>query len=108
MAVAPLVLLCMPLTSNRSGECAEHFSLILKQFPPQVSSRSAAAAWGCHVHNEVNKKLKKNLFDCSKIGDFYDCGCADDTKDAAKGKGKAKTKDGKRDEIPSLQLEKDG
>jgi FAD-linked sulfhydryl oxidase len=32
------------------------------------------------VHNEVNKSLKKKLFDCSKIGDFYDCGCAEDEK----------------------------
>ncbi|KAI9814815.1 MAG: hypothetical protein M1827_003081 [Pycnora praestabilis] len=60
------------------GECAEHFRSILEQFPPQVSSRSSAAAWGCHVHNEVNKSLEKALFDCSKIGDFYDCGCAED------------------------------
>ena len=60
-----------------SGECAEHFGVILEKFPPQVSSRSAAAAWGCHVHNEVNKSLHKDLFDCSQIGDFYDCGCAD-------------------------------
>lgn len=22
--------------------------------------------------------LEKPLFDCSKLGDFYDCGCADD------------------------------
>ena len=68
-----------------SGECAEHFSHILKQFPPQVSSRNAAASWGCHVHNEVNKNLKKPLFDCSKIGDFYDCGCAEDEKKGEKG-----------------------
>jgi hypothetical protein len=90
-----------------SGECAEHFALILKQFPPQVSSRSAAAAWGCHVHNEVNKKLKKELFDCSNIGDFYDCGCADDPKDKAKGKDGDKKKGNKRSEIPALLLEKD-
>ncbi|QDS67423.1 hypothetical protein FKW77_000178 [Venturia effusa] len=64
------------------GECAEHFGVILKKFPPQVATRSTAAAWGCHVHNEVNKSLKKDLFDCSNIGDFYDCGCAEDTKDA--------------------------
>lgn len=43
-----------------------------------MSSRSAAAAWGCHVHNEVNKSLNKPLFDCSNIGDFYDCGCAEE------------------------------
>lgn len=60
------------------GECAEHFGELLKKFPPQVSSRSAAAAWACHVHNQVNKSLKKDLFDCANIGDFYDCGCADD------------------------------
>lgn len=63
------------------GECAEHFGEILDRFPPQVSSRSAAAAWACHVHNEVNKSLDKELFNCANIGDFYDCGCADDEKE---------------------------
>lgn len=38
------------------------------------------------MHNEVNKRLKKELFDCSNIGDFYDCGCADkDEKSGSKG-----------------------
>lgn len=60
----------------KSGDCARHFQHILSKFPPQVSTRSAAAAWACHVHNEVNKSLRKALFDCSSIGDFYDCGCA--------------------------------
>ena len=60
-----------------SGECAQHFQSILSQYPPQVSSRTSAAGWGCHVHNEVNKSLKKPLFDCTNLGDFYDCGCAD-------------------------------
>ncbi|KAK2745571.1 hypothetical protein FQN57_003696 [Myotisia sp. PD_48] len=61
------------------GECAAHFSKLLKKFPPQVSSRSAAAGWACMVHNEVNKRLKKEIFDCNKIGDFYDCGCSADS-----------------------------
>jgi FAD-linked sulfhydryl oxidase len=64
------------------GECATHFQGILEQFPPQTSSRSAAAVWACHVHNEVNKSKNKDIFDCSQIGDFYDCGCADDEKEA--------------------------
>ena len=63
------------------GECAEHFREILDRFPPQVSTRSAAATWACHVHNEVNKSLDKELFDCANIGDFYDCGCAEDEKE---------------------------
>lgn len=71
------------------GECAEHFGTILEKFPPQVSSRSAAAAWGCHVHNEVNKSLNKVVFDCSNIGGFYDCGCAEDEKEATSAQGAA-------------------
>jgi FAD-linked sulfhydryl oxidase len=78
------------------GDCARHFQQILAKFPPQVATRSTAAAWACHVHNEVNKSLKKKPFDCSKIGDFYDCGCADDEK----GKGK--------DGFTALELEKEG
>ncbi|CAK7269044.1 hypothetical protein SEPCBS57363_003404 [Sporothrix epigloea] len=62
------------------GDCASHFQLLLQEFPPQTSSRNAAAGWACFVHNEVNKRLKKELFDCTKIGDFYDCGCGEDNK----------------------------
>ena len=25
----------------------------------------------------MNTRLKKDIFDCNKIGDFYDCGCGD-------------------------------
>jgi FAD-linked sulfhydryl oxidase len=84
------------------GECARHFQQILKKFPPQAGSRNAAAAWACHVHNEVNKSLDKEEFDCSKIGDFYDCGCADD--DPAKGSAKERDTDG----FTQLELEKEG
>jgi FAD-linked sulfhydryl oxidase len=81
------------------GECAGHFRQILNKYPPQVKTRSTAAAWACHVHNEVNKSLKKPLFDCSNIGDFYDCGCAEDG-DEAKGTGKGS-------EASDLKLVKD-
>jgi len=60
------------------GECAEHFGQVLAKYPPQVSSRSAAAMWGCYVHNIVNKRLKKPEFNCEDIGDAYDCGCGDE------------------------------
>lgn len=36
----------------------------------------------------MNKSLKKPLFDCSKLGDFYDCGCGDEEDKAAAGAGK--------------------
>lgn len=53
---------------------------MLAKYPPQVSSRSAAAMWGCMVHNIVNKRLQKPQFNCEDIGDAYDCGCGDDDK----------------------------
>lgn len=99
------------------GECAEHFGTLLDKYPPQVSSRSAAAAWGCHVHNEVNKRLKKETFDCSKIGDFYDCGCAGDDETDAKKADTTTTKEAddrghgdteKTPRKPQLELERDG
>lgn len=64
------------------GDCAAHFQQILKKYPPQTSSRSTAAAWACFVHNVVNERKGKPVFDCADIGDFYDCGCADDEKQA--------------------------
>ena len=99
---------CLPLYSSdrsTSGECASHFQGHLKSYPPQVSSRNAAAGWGCFIHNEVNTMLEKPIFDCNNIGDFYDCGCAEDEEgedgeegETLKGKkGQATT----RDEIDS-------
>ncbi|KAI1641617.1 ERV/ALR sulfhydryl oxidase domain-containing protein [Daldinia loculata] len=79
------------------GDCARHFQKLLAQYPPQVSSRSAAAGWACFVHNQVNERLKKPIFDCTpeKLGDFYECGCGDDKKEGA-------------DSIGELKLEKEG
>lgn len=60
------------------GECAAHFRMLLEEYPPQTSGRMAAAGWACFVHNEVNARLEKEMFDCNNIGDFYDCGCAEE------------------------------
>lgn len=80
------------------GDCASHFRKLLAKYPPQTSSRNAAAGWACFVHNEVNTRLKKELFDCNKIGDFYDCGCGDEDKKKTEGGG----------DKPSAELAKDG
>ncbi|KAH9917215.1 ERV/ALR sulfhydryl oxidase domain-containing protein [Amylocystis lapponica] len=60
------------------GECAAEFQQLLKKFPPQTSSRRAAATWLCAVHNEVNARLRKPEFDCANLDATYDCGCGDD------------------------------
>jgi FAD-linked sulfhydryl oxidase len=60
------------------GDCATHFRQLLADYPPQTSSRSAAAGWLCYLHNMVNERLEKPIFDCNDVGDFYDCGCGDE------------------------------
>ncbi|SAM04122.1 hypothetical protein [Absidia glauca] len=57
------------------GECAEHFQTLLQKFPPQTSSRIAASQWACAIHNKVNERLGKPIFDCSDIEAKYPCGC---------------------------------
>ncbi|KAI0003496.1 ERV/ALR sulfhydryl oxidase domain-containing protein [Xylariaceae sp. FL0662B] len=80
------------------GDCAHHFQKLLAKYPPQVSSRNAAAGWACFMHNIVNEKLRKETFDCQKLGDFYDCGCGEDDKDRKETSGG----------IGDLKLEKEG
>lgn len=64
------------------GDCARHFQQLLQKFPPQVGSRKLAAVWGCHVHNQVNKRLNKPDYDCGNILEEYDCGCGADEQEA--------------------------
>ncbi|KAI8338165.1 ERV/ALR sulfhydryl oxidase domain-containing protein [Chlamydoabsidia padenii] len=57
------------------GECAEHFQTLLKRYPPQTASRITASQWACAIHNKVNERLGKPIFDCSDIEAKYPCGC---------------------------------
>ncbi|WVQ96176.1 hypothetical protein IAU59_003279 [Kwoniella sp. CBS 9459] len=61
------------------GECAAEFQLLLKEYPPQTSSRKSASLWLCHVHNLVNERLGKPEFDCLTLDATYDCGCGDES-----------------------------
>ncbi|KAK7733689.1 Proteasome subunit beta type-1 [Cytospora paraplurivora] len=90
------------------GECAGHFQKLIAKYPPQVSSRNAAAGWACFVHNQVNERLKKPIFDCNNIGDFYDCGCADDPGKAPEGANKGEGELKEREPEPvGLKLERE-
>ncbi|KAI8142410.1 ERV/ALR sulfhydryl oxidase domain-containing protein [Fennellomyces sp. T-0311] len=60
------------------GECAAHFQQLLRKYPPQTSSKIAASQWACAIHNKVNERLGKEIFDCSDIQEKYDCGCAEE------------------------------
>jgi len=58
------------------------------------------------VHNEVNKSLGKEVWDCSKIGDFYDCGCAEDGTEGGTGASEEEKGAGTKQAISKERMEK--
>ncbi|KAG0141282.1 hypothetical protein CROQUDRAFT_686153 [Cronartium quercuum f. sp. fusiforme G11] len=57
--------------------CADDLELELKRNPPNVSSREKLEAWMCETHNEVNRRLGKEEFDCSLVSQRWREGWAD-------------------------------
>ncbi|PAV75804.1 hypothetical protein WR25_11742 [Diploscapter pachys] len=47
--------------------CAKDLRKDLKEEPPKVQSRQDFSQWMCRLHNKVNEKMGKPLFDCSKV-----------------------------------------
>ncbi|CAG8685554.1 11068_t:CDS:2, partial [Acaulospora colombiana] len=57
--------------------CAEHLGGEMEKNPPDVSSREKLSQWLCNVHNEVNERLGKEKFDCSRVLERWKDGPAD-------------------------------
>lgn len=51
--------------------CAESFREIIKQHPADTKTGPVFADWMCKVHNEVNKEVGKESFDCRKVGERW-------------------------------------
>ena len=47
--------------------CAEDFREQIKILPPILDSNVTLSDWFCQMHNNVNLRLGKPLFDCSKV-----------------------------------------
>jgi mitochondrial FAD-linked sulfhydryl oxidase len=49
-------------------ECSEHFKEMMKteKLEENVKNRDNFNVWFCQIHNIVNKRLNKKIFDCSK------------------------------------------
>lgn len=60
--------------------------------------------WGCHVHNQVNKGLKKAEFDCARVGEVYDCGCGEE-REEGEGKGEKKSKKAEKGREGDIRVE---
>eukprot|EP00038_Savillea_parva_P027618 m.60646 g.60646 ORF g.60646 m.60646 type:complete len:164 (+) comp7966_c0_seq1:71-562(+) len=49
------------------GYCADTTSEEMVRNPPRTETRQEFAQWMCEIHNEVNDRLGKPQFDCSKV-----------------------------------------
>jgi|LauGreDrversion4_2_1035121.scaffolds.fasta_scaffold278872_2 FAD-linked sulfhydryl oxidase len=56
---------------------------MLKQYPIKTGSRHDLVYYLCDLHNHVNKRLHKPIFDCDKAFNVWggDCGCGGDKKE---------------------------
>ena len=57
--------------------CAEDFRESIKKNEPETKSQFTLSKWMCERHNEVNRKLGKPEFDCSKVTERWRDGWKD-------------------------------
>lgn len=48
-------------------ECSEHFQKLISKDPPNLASRHEFQMWACRVHNVVNQRIGKPVFNCDYI-----------------------------------------
>ena len=51
--------------------CAQDLREDIKHDPVDASSRHALSQWMCNLHNKVNNKLGKPLFDCTRVDERW-------------------------------------
>ena len=47
--------------------CAHHLQDEIVKYPPKLKSNVELSDWFCRMHNEVNIRQGKPVFDCSKV-----------------------------------------
>jgi FAD-linked sulfhydryl oxidase len=57
--------------------CAEDFQRYLERQPVRTGGRDELGTWLCEAHNEVNRKLNKPVFDCSRWQERWRTGWKD-------------------------------
>ncbi|KAL0955312.1 hypothetical protein HGRIS_004198 [Hohenbuehelia grisea] len=57
--------------------CASHLKDNMASRPPDVSGRLGLSRWLCEQHNDVNERLGKERFDCSKTDERWKDGPSD-------------------------------
>jgi len=59
------------------SDCATHLQEDMKNFPPKVGGANELSKWFCDIHNRVNVRLGKPIFDCSRVMERWRDGWAD-------------------------------
>ncbi|KAI0046479.1 FAD-dependent thiol oxidase [Auriscalpium vulgare] len=59
------------------SHCAADLGAQMQGAPPDVSGRAGLSAWLCARHNEVNRKLGKEEFECAKVDERWKDGPED-------------------------------
>ncbi|CAH0771186.1 unnamed protein product [Bemisia tabaci] len=57
--------------------CAKDFSDMISIRPPVTTSQESLSQWLCWAHNNVNYRLGKPLFDCSRVNERWRDGWTD-------------------------------
>ncbi|KAJ8687750.1 hypothetical protein QAD02_023544 [Eretmocerus hayati] len=57
--------------------CAADLQIHLKESPPQTDSQHQLSQWLCKIHNDINKKLDKPIFDCKLVNQRWRDGWLD-------------------------------
>lgn len=47
--------------------CASSFRSVMQRLPPDTKTGPRFALWMCAAHNEVNRELGKDVFDCAQV-----------------------------------------
>eukprot|EP00461_Guttulinopsis_vulgaris_P001227 UN01227 len=63
------------------GYCADMTANEMIRHPPKVGSRKEFQLWMCGVHNEVNFRMGKPLFDCSRVDERWRTGVQSEPKE---------------------------
>ncbi|XP_015792487.1 FAD-linked sulfhydryl oxidase ALR [Tetranychus urticae] len=53
------------------SHCAADMRNDISKDPPKVDTRQSFSLWMCNLHNKVNQKLAKPIFDCSKVDERW-------------------------------------
>jgi FAD-linked sulfhydryl oxidase len=48
-------------------ECADHFGKEIQILPPKLDSKKDLTSWFCYQHNQVNKRLGKEVYNCDNV-----------------------------------------